>query len=88
MAIAALYDPELITTFEITSGGTIVFYAGLLASIIAIARGLIPEEKLVYDPEEALKYVINYTHYQPLEWHGKLHSDDVSSYSRFGFFTF
>jgi len=40
---------------------------------------MIPEEKLVYDPEEAIKYVINYTHYMPNEWTGKLHSDEVSS---------
>ncbi|KAF8469107.1 autophagy protein Apg9-domain-containing protein [Kalaharituber pfeilii] len=77
LAIATLIDPELITTFEITPGGTIVFYIGILASIIAVARGMIPEEKLVYDPEEAIKYVINYTHYMPNEWQGKLHSDQV-----------
>jgi len=31
----------------------------------------------VYDPEEAIKYVINYLHYLPSEWNGKLHSDQV-----------
>ena len=43
-----------------------------------MARGMIPEEKLVYDPEEAIKYVVNYTHYLPTDWNGKLHSDQVS----------
>lgn len=80
LAIATLFDPELITTFEITPGGTIVFWIGILASIIAVARGMIPEENLVYDPEEAIKYVINYTHYMPNEWQGKLHSDEVRTF--------
>ncbi|RPB29502.1 APG9-domain-containing protein [Terfezia boudieri ATCC MYA-4762] len=77
LAIAALVDPELITNFEITPGGTIVFWIGILGTVIAVARGMIPEEKLVYDPEEAIKYVINYTHYMPNEWNGKLHSDEI-----------
>ena len=79
LAIAALVDPELITNFEITPGGTIVFWIGIFGTVIAVARGMIPEEKLVYDPEEAIKYVINYTHYMPNEWNDKLHSDEVSS---------
>ena len=78
MAVAALVDPELITSFEITPGGTIVFWIGILGTVIAMARGMIPEEKLVYDPEEAIKYVVNYTHYLPADWNGKLHSDQVS----------
>lgn len=78
LAVAALVDPELITSFEITPGGTIVFWIGILGTVIAMARGMIPEEKLVYDPEEAIKYVVNYTHYLPADWNGKLHSDHVS----------
>lgn len=78
LAIASVVDPENFLAFEITTDRTVLFYIGVFGSILAISRGMIPEEKLVYDPEEAIKYVINYTHYMPQEWEGKLHSDDVS----------
>jgi autophagy-related protein 9 len=40
---------------------------------------MIPEENLVFEPEAMLTQVIEYTHYCPSHWNGKLHSDDVST---------
>jgi autophagy-related protein 9 len=38
---------------------------------------MIPEEFTVFDPEYAIRGVIDFTHYQPSHWENRLHSDDV-----------
>ena len=43
---------------------------------------MIPEENLVFEPEAMLTQVIEYTHYCPNHWKGKLHSDEVLSVSK------
>lgn len=77
LALASLLDPELFLGFEITQDRTVLFYLGLFGSIWAIARGLVPEETDVFDPEFALLEVTNFTHYRPDHWGGRLHSDEV-----------
>lgn len=76
LAIASIIDTELVH-LEITPERTVLFYIGLFGTILAVSRGMIPEENLVYDPEAALRCVIEYTHYLPSEWRNKLHSDEV-----------
>ena len=77
LALASLIDPELFLGFEITPERTVLFYLGVLGTIWAVARGAVPEENLVFDPEYALTNVIEYTHYMPSYWRGRLHSDGV-----------
>jgi autophagy-related protein 9 len=77
LALASLLDPELFLGFEITQDRTVLFYLGLFGSVWAIARGLVPEETDVFDPEFALLEVTNFTHYRPNHWAGRLHSDEV-----------
>ncbi|KAI5305697.1 hypothetical protein KEM56_003605 [Ascosphaera pollenicola] len=77
LALASVIDPELFLGFEITHDRTVLFYLGFFGSIWAVARGMVPEKTLVFDPEFALREVIDYTHYQPAHWKGKLHSDEV-----------
>ncbi|KAI5286656.1 autophagy protein atg9, partial [Ascosphaera aggregata] len=77
LALASVIDPELFLGFEITPDRTVLFYLGIFGSIWAGARGMVPEKTLVFDPEFALREVIDYTHYQPSHWRGKLHSDEV-----------
>jgi autophagy-related protein 9 len=77
LALASLVDPELFLGFEITHDRTVLFYLGVFGSVWAVARGLVPEETDVFDPEFALLEVINFTHYRPAHWTGRLHSDDV-----------
>lgn len=78
LGIISLIDPELFLGFEITTDRTVLFYIGLFGSIVAISRGMIPDEQLVFDPELSLRYVAEFTHYIPKEWNGKLHSESVS----------
>ena len=77
LALASVIDPELFLGFEITPERTVLFYLGVFGTIWAVARGVLPEETLVFDPEHALNDVIEYTHYRPATWQGRLHSDDV-----------
>lgn len=77
LALASVVDPELFLGFEITHDRTVLFYLGIFGTVWAVARGIVPEESLVFDPEFALNNVIEYTHYFPAHWRGRLHSDEV-----------
>jgi autophagy-related protein 9 len=77
LAVASIVDPEMFLNFEITKDRSVIFYLGVFGSIWAVARSLLPEENLVYEPEFALQEVIEFTHYRPAHWDGRLHSDDV-----------
>lgn len=78
--LVSLVDPELFLGFEITKDRTVLFYLGLFGTILAVSRGMMPEENLVFEPEAMLTQVIEYTHYCPSHWSGKLHSDEVSTH--------
>ena len=77
LALASLIDPELFLGFEITADRTVLFYLGVFGSVWAVARGMVPEETDVFDPDYALLEVIDYTHHFPTFWKGRLHSDEV-----------
>ena len=77
LAVASFLDPQLFLGFEITHDRTALFYIGVFAAIWAAARGNISEDTLVFDPEYAFRNVINYTHFCPEHWKGRLHSFDV-----------
>ncbi|KAF8311594.1 APG9-domain-containing protein [Clavulina sp. PMI_390] len=77
LAVATVIDPDHFLTFEITSHRSALFYLTVFGSILAAARGMVPEEHRVYDTEELIQEVIGYTHYMPDEWKGRLHSQAV-----------
>jgi len=77
LAIVTLIDPELFLSFEITPDRTVLFYLGIFGTVWAAARGAMSDDNSVFDPEYALRNVIEYTHYQPDHWQGRLHSFDV-----------
>lgn len=77
LALASVVDPELFLGFEITPDRTVLFYLGIFGTIWAVSRGVAPEETEVFDPEYALRELIDFTHYHPATWKGRLHSDDV-----------
>lgn len=80
LGLASVLDPDLIVHFEITPHRTVLFYLTLFGSILAVARGMIPEENRVFDPELLMTEVIQYTHYMPDEWKDELHSKKASLY--------
>ncbi|KAJ7583030.1 putative transmembrane protein [Mycena floridula] len=75
--LATVLDPDIFVHFEITPHRTVLFYLGLFGSVLAVARGMIPEDNAVFDPEMLMTEVILYTHYMPDEWKGQLHSKQV-----------
>ena len=77
LAVASLIDPESFLAFEITPERTVLFYLGVSGSIWAVARGAVPAENIVFDPEFALKDVISYTRYMPSHWPGQLHTNEI-----------
>ncbi|CAN6666896.1 autophagy-related protein 9 [Trichomonascus vanleenenianus] len=79
LGIISLIDPELFLGFEITKDRTVLFYLGVFGTAVAVGRGMIPDETLVFDPETSMREIIEYTHYMPSDWEGKLHSNDVKN---------
>ena len=55
----------------------VLFYVGVFGAVTAIARGMIPEEHLVFEPDATLREVIDHTHYMPPHWRGNFHSAEV-----------
>ncbi|CAJ2508735.1 Uu.00g137610.m01.CDS01 [Anthostomella pinea] len=79
LAIVGFSDPEMFVDFEIFPGMNAFAFVAILTTIWAVARGMISEENDVFDPEYAMQNVIEYTHYQPDQWKGRLHSYDVKT---------
>ncbi|KAK5653585.1 hypothetical protein OQA88_8847 [Cercophora sp. LCS_1] len=77
LAVAAIIDNDFLIGFEITPDRNALFYTALFGSIWAFARGSISGENAVFDPEYAMRNVIEYTHYSPDHWQDRLHSFDI-----------
>ena len=77
LIVASLIDPDLFLHLEVTGNRTVAFYIGFLVSVLAVTRGMIPEDNRVFDPEALMMEVISYTHYMPDEWKEQLHSEKV-----------
>ncbi|ORX53145.1 APG9-domain-containing protein [Hesseltinella vesiculosa] len=77
LLLLTLYDAEAFVNFEITPSRTVFFYTGIFGAIFGVARGMIPDEHLVFEPESLLRQVMEHTHYFPNEWRGQLHTDSV-----------
>jgi len=77
IAIVGFSDPEMFVDFEIFPGMNAFAFVAILTTIWAVARGMISEENDVFDPEFAMRNVVEFTHYEPDHWKGRLHSHDV-----------
>jgi len=85
--LATLWDPDIFLHLEITPHRTVLFYLGVFGGVLTVARGMIPEENRVFDPEMLMTGVISYTHYMPDQWKDQLHSKRVSVFEWCSFFT-
>lgn len=79
IAIVGFSDPEMFVDFELFPGMNAFAFVALMTTTWAVARGMISEENDVFDPEFAMQNVIEYTHYQPDQWKGRLHSYEVKA---------
>ncbi|CDU22285.1 related to ATG9-integral membrane protein required for Cvt and autophagy transport [Sporisorium scitamineum] len=77
LILASVIDPDLFVHFNITPQRNVLFYIGVFGAILAVSRGMIPDEHLVFEPEAMLREVIQHTHYLPEDWKGRFHSAQV-----------
>ncbi|CUS06936.1 unnamed protein product [Tuber aestivum] len=77
LAIASIIDGDLIQGFEIVQGLNGLTAIATLTTIVAVSRGMLPEENTVYDPEWSIRNVIQHIHYMPDHWKDKLRTDDI-----------
>ncbi|KAL2441670.1 Autophagy-related protein 9 [Exophiala dermatitidis] len=77
LGLATILDQENFLNFEVTPGRTTIFYLGIFGSIWAVARGVLPDDNMVYDTSLAIQEVIQFTHYEPQHWAGRLHTMEV-----------
>ncbi|OLL22179.1 Autophagy-related protein 9 [Neolecta irregularis DAH-3] len=77
LAVATLLDPELFLGFEITQNRTVLFYLGILGTIYGVARSMISDDMIFFDPEQQMREVAECTHYMPEHWEGRLHTIEV-----------
>lgn len=79
LLLASLADPDLFLHFELTPGRNTLFYIGVFGAVLAVARGMVPDERLVFEPEVLLEAVVHHTHYCPPEWSERgFHSAEVN----------
>lgn len=83
LLFCSLLDPDLFLHFEVTPHRTVLFYLGIFTVVLTVSRSMVPEERFVFDPEQAMLDVVRFTHYLPNEWKGNLHSQKVGTMYRF-----
>lgn len=66
-----VYDEDVITVENVL---TIVTVLGM---VVAICRGLIPDEHLVWCPEQLMQNILAHLHYMPDQWSGQAHTYHV-----------
>lgn len=77
LVLFSLIDPDAFLHFEITQDRSVFFYIGLFGGILAVARGMVPEEHRIVDPERLMSEISAHTHYLPERWQNNLHSYQV-----------
>lgn len=79
LGLATVLDQENFLGFEITNGRTTIFYLGVFGSIWAVARGMLPDDNMIYDSSYSMEEVIEFTHYKPAHWQSRLHTVEVKT---------
>jgi autophagy-related protein 9 len=77
LLLFTIIDPDAFLHFDITPGRTVIFYLGVFTGTLAVARGMVPEDHAVVNPEDLMHEIVEHTHYLPPQWRGKLHSAEV-----------
>ncbi|KAJ3299801.1 autophagy protein atg9 [Borealophlyctis nickersoniae] len=77
LVILTMVEEELLHGFDITPGRSAFFYIGIFGTVMAVSRGMVPDDNEVFEPERCMREVAEETHYMPGEWRGKLHTDEV-----------
>lgn len=77
LGVATLWHSELFLEFEILPNINGAITIAIVGALWKIASGTVPEPDSVFDPGYVMENVINWTHYKPPHWEGRLDSEDV-----------
>ena len=75
--IFSINNPEILTKLTIFDNKSSLWLLGILGSIISFCRILIPDENFVFEPNLAMREVVNYTHYMPDYWRDKCNTNEI-----------
>lgn len=75
--IFSINNPEILTKLTIFDNKSGLWLLGILGSIISICRTLIPDENFVFEPNNVMKELVNYTHYMPDYWRDKCSTIEI-----------
>ncbi|KAJ1568661.1 autophagy protein atg9 [Cladochytrium tenue] len=79
LAAVTIIDKDILVGFEISPGGSVLFYITVFGGILAVSRSLTPSENQVLEPENIIREVAEDTHYLPEKWRPKLHTEEVKN---------
>jgi len=71
--LLGLWDDNIVMYSEI-QGRSLLWYAGILGSVLTICRAVIPDEHVVFNPKKDMVEIEAYTHYVPKYWQEQEHT--------------
>jgi len=74
--LLGLWDDNIVMYSEV-EGRSLLWYAGILGTILTVCRSVIPDEHAVFNPKKDMEEIETYTHYVPKYWQGKEHTIKV-----------
>ncbi|CEP62561.1 autophagy protein ATG9 LALA0_S05e08372g [Lachancea lanzarotensis] len=77
LGIMTVFDPENFLNFELTHDRSVLFYISVFGTIWAVCRSSVSNDYKVFDPEVTLREVVSYLHFNPKDWEGRYHTEEV-----------
>lgn len=71
LLLLTIYDEDVLSAEHVLTTMTV------LGGIVAVCRGVIPDETMAWCPETLLSNVLAHTHYLPPGWQGRAHTSHV-----------
>eukprot|EP00743_Colponemidia_sp_Colp-15_P003505 GILK01003783.1.p1 GENE.GILK01003783.1~~GILK01003783.1.p1 ORF type:complete len:674 (+),score=105.22 GILK01003783.1:92-2113(+) len=73
LLMLTFFDESLLLYIKIAEKN-FLWYIAVFGTVVAICRGLINDQRgFCFEPEEAIKRVVQYTHFMPPRWRGRCH---------------
>jgi len=76
VVVLGLVDDDILVSAELW-GRSPLWYAGVLGTILAVCRALIPDDNTIFDPKKDMTEVASHIHYNPRKWRQRPHSLEV-----------
>ena len=79
LILVTIINEDLLMHFELSAGKSVIWYVGFFGVILAITRSMMPDSSHAHDPAKLMTEIVEYTHYLPRGWRGRLHTESVRS---------